>query len=213
MMSSPAAWPTSCANSSSDVAVVVRSFLFGILLVFPIMMLQYVIQAEWNLTNIWFQAVVASASVEEFFKWLVVYYTVYKHIAFDEPYDGIVYAVAVSLGFATLENLLYLLLNGLEMALWRALLPGSGHALFAIFMGYYLGLAKFTGNLQMQRKRLLASLFLPIALHAAYNLIMLSGQYWIWLITPFMLLLWWRGLKKVDLAHAFGSKKRESRTD
>ncbi|WP_126427351.1 glutamic-type intramembrane protease PrsW [Brevibacillus marinus] len=195
------------------ISMVVRSFLFGILLVFPIMMLQYVIQAEWNLTNIWFQAVVASASVEEFFKWLIVYYTVYKHIAFDEPYDGIVYAVAVSLGFATLENLLYLLLNGLEMALWRALLPVSGHALFAIFMGYYLGLAKFTGNLQMQRKRLLASLVLPIALHAAYNLIMLSGQYWIWLITPFMLLLWWRGLKKVDLAHAFGSKKRESRTD
>lgn len=195
------------------ISMVVRSFLYGVLLVFPVMMLQYVIQSEWNLTNIWFQAVVASATVEEFFKWLAVYYTAYKHVAFDEPYDGIVYAVAVSLGFATLENLFYLLINGLEMAFWRAILPVSGHALFAVFMGYYLGLAKFTIRPKVQHNRLFFSLLLPIALHAAYNLITMSGQYWVWLITPFMLFLWWRGLKKVDLAHDFGSKKPNGRPD
>ncbi|UFJ42811.1 glutamic-type intramembrane protease PrsW [Brevibacillus humidisoli] len=195
------------------ISMVVRSFLFGVLLVFPIMMLQYVIQVEWNLTNIWFQAIVASAFIEEFFKWLIVYYTAYKHIAFDEPYDGIVYAVAVSLGFATLENFFYLITNGLEMAFWRALLPVSGHALFGIFMGYSLGLGKFTRQRSVQLKRLLTALLLPAGMHAAYNLILLSGQYWIWLITPFMLFLWWRGLKKVELAHDFGSKTRNTRPD
>ncbi|MBO8163037.1 MAG: intramembrane metalloprotease PrsW [Brevibacillus sp.] len=193
------------------ISMVIRSFVFGILLVFPIMMLQYVIQVEWNLTDMWFQAIVSSALVEEFFKWLIVYYTAYKHLSFDEPYDGIVYAVAVSLGFATLENFLYLITNGLDMAFWRALLPVSGHALFGIFMGYYLGLGKFTHQGSLKARRLLVSLLLPTAMHSAYNLILLSGQYWIWLITPFMLLLWWRGLKKVELAHDYGSKARKTR--
>ena len=63
---------------------------------------------------------------------------------FDEHYDGIVYGAAVSLGFATVENILYLFANGLESALGRAILPVSSHALFGVIMGYYLGKAKFS---------------------------------------------------------------------
>ncbi len=188
------------------ISMVIRTFIFGVLLVFPIMMLQYIMQTEWDLDTPFFQAIVASAGVEEFFKWLVVYHTAYKHVEFDEPYDGIVYAVAVSLGFATLENLLYLIINGLDVAVWRALLPVSGHALFGIWMGYYMGLSKFTDEPDRKRTRMLVSLFVPIALHSCYNLIFLSTEYWIWLAIPFMLILWWKGLQKIQLAHDFGSK-------
>ncbi|NGQ94602.1 intramembrane metalloprotease PrsW [Brevibacillus sp. SYP-B805] len=193
------------------ISMVVRSFLFGILLVFPIMILQYIMQTEWNLTNAWFQAIASSALVEEYFKWLVVYHTAYKHVEFDEPYDGIVYAVAVSLGFATLENFLYLIINGLDIAFWRALLPVSSHALFGIWMGYYLGKGKFTERPALKHRFLALSLFIPILLHALYNIIFLTVEQWGWVILPFMLLLWWFGLKKVESAHRFGSKTAKSR--
>lgn len=188
------------------ISMVVRTFLFGILLVFPIMLLQYVIQTEWELNQAFFQAVIASALIEEFFKWLIVYHSAYKHVAFDEPYDGIVYAVSVSLGFATLENLFYLIINGLDVAFWRALLPVSSHALFGIWMGYYMGLSKFSKKSKEKTTRTIVSLLLPIMLHACYNLILLTTQNWLWLIIAFMAILWWKGLKKVRLAHEFTSK-------
>lgn len=178
------------------ISMVIRSFIFGVLLVIPIMVIQYVMQNEWN----WRDGIVAeifqSAVVEEFFKWMVIYFTAYKHVEFDEPYDGIVYAVAVSLGFATLENLFYLILNGLDIAFWRALLPVSSHALFAVWMGYYLGLAKFSRGVRKERIFLWVSVLLPISLHALYNAIFLSVQNWLVVIVPFMLVLWWQGLKR-----------------
>lgn len=193
------------------ISMVIRSFIFGVLLVIPIMVIQYIMQTEWN----WRDGIVAevfqSAVVEEFFKWMVIYFTAYKHVEFDEPYDGIVYAVAVSLGFATLENLFYLIINGLDIAFWRALLPVSSHALFAVWMGYYLGLAKFSKGVRKERIYLWVSVALPICLHALYNAIFLSIQNWLVVIVPFMLLLWWQGLKKVQRAHDFGSKKLSSR--
>ncbi len=195
------------------VSMVVRSFIFGNLLVFPIMMLQYVIHNEWELNHPLFQAIISSALVEEFFKWLVVYHTAYKHVEFDEPYDGIVYGVAVSLGFATLENIFYLFLNGMDVAWWRAFLPVSSHALFGVWMGFYLGIGKFTNHSGKKMFMLTISLLIPILLHGFYNLILLSSHYWLWFIIPFMLILWWVGLRKVQWAHDFGSKTRGSRTD
>lgn len=74
-------------------------------------------------------------------KWFVLYHLIFRHEAFDEPYDGIVYAVAVSLGYATLENIIYAFLNAASFSalMIRALLPVSAHALFGVMMGYYLG--------------------------------------------------------------------------
>ncbi len=55
--------------------------------------------------NTWVLSFLISAGLEEFLKWFVLYFVIYKHTSFDEPYDGIVYAVAVSIGFATVENI------------------------------------------------------------------------------------------------------------
>lgn len=193
------------------ISMVIRSFIFGILLVIPVMVLQYIMQNEWNWRDGIVAEVAQSAVVEEFFKWMVIFFTAYKHVEFDEPYDGIVYAVSVSLGFATLENLFYLIINGTTIALWRALLPVSSHALFAVWMGYYLGRAKFAKDTYRERLYLWVSVLLPIGLHAVYNTIVYSIQNWLWVIIPFMIVLWWQGLKKVQLAHDFGSKILASR--
>jgi RsiW-degrading membrane proteinase PrsW (M82 family) len=193
------------------ISMVIRSFIFGVLLVVPVMVLQYIMQTEWGWREGVGATVLTSAVVEEFFKWMVVYFTAYQHVEFDEPYDGIVYAVAVSLGFATLENLFYLIINGLNVAMWRAFLPVSSHALFGVWMGYYLGRAKFSEHTAKEYRSLWVSVGLPMFLHALYNVIFLVTEYWIWAIVPYMLLLWWQALKKVQRAHEFGSKTLRSR--
>ena len=82
-----------------------------------------------------------SAGVEELVKWFVLYHIIYNHTEFDEPYDGIVYAVAISLGFATVENVLYAIYQPATFGtlLVRALLPVSGHALVRGYDGVLFG--------------------------------------------------------------------------
>ncbi len=80
--------------------------LFGVLLVYPTMVLQNSLIEEFG-NGTFILPFFLSGGIEEFLKWLFLYHLIFRHEAFDEPYDGIVYAVAVSLGYATLENIIY----------------------------------------------------------------------------------------------------------
>lgn len=183
---------------TEPIHVVFRVFIFGILLVFPIMFIQYVLDAESIIVSDFIHAFFSVGLLEEFFKWFILFYMVYEHVEFDEPYDGIVYGVAVSLGFATLENIFYLIVNGVEHAVGRALLPVSSHALFGVIMGYYLGKAKFSQT--SKKKWLVLSLLLPFLFHGIYDFILLSFENWLIFIVPFMIFLWWLALRKVKMA-------------
>src|SRR5690625_4310154 len=88
--------------------LIIRTFILGALLVFPLMFIQYVFNAEVLANHTFLQSFFIIALTEEFFKWFVFFYVIYNHSEFDAHYDGIVYAVSISLGFATLENILYL---------------------------------------------------------------------------------------------------------
>ncbi|TCN23018.1 glutamic-type intramembrane protease PrsW [Mesobacillus foraminis] len=183
---------------SEPLSIVFRSFIFGSLLVFPIMFIQYVLDAENVVQGVLFKPFLTMGLLEEFFKWFILYFTVLQHTSFDEPYDGIVYGASVSLGFATIENIFYLFANGLEYALGRALLPVSSHALFGVIMGYYLGKSKFAK--ESKKKWLLLSLLIPFLLHGSYNYILIMLEDWLLPMIPFMIFLWYLGLKKVKKA-------------
>ncbi|MCT6923137.1 MULTISPECIES: glutamic-type intramembrane protease PrsW [Bacillales] len=178
----------------------IQAFLYGAVITFPILFIQYVMEQEGTMTNPFMTNVVFTSGIEEFFKWLIIFVLIFRHIEFDDPYDGILYGAAVSLGFATVENVLYLLSFGLNTAFVRALLPVSSHALFGVVMGYYFGKSKFSNN-DKWKEYLFLSIFIPIALHFSYNLIWTLGGNFIYLMVPFMLFLWWFGLRKVKLAH------------
>lgn len=182
------------------IRLVARMFIVGMLVVFPIMVVQRGLVLGLGTNELLF-AFGISAGLEEFVKWLVVYHMIFQAKEFDEPYDGIVYAVAASLGFATLENILYVstVISSFNEMLMRALLPVSGHALFGVVMGYYLGLAKFGRN----PKRMLGlSLLLPMLWHGAYDYIILAAdQAWLLFIVPFMAILWFRSLRKMSRAN------------
>ncbi len=90
-----------------------------------------------------------------------------RHI--DEPFDWLVYAVAVALGFATIENLLYVFQHGAGVGILRAFTAVPAHALDGTMMGWRLArAARLTGNAARRERRL--SLWEPAAWHAAYDL-------------------------------------------
>lgn len=177
-----------------------QTFIYGAILTFPIMFLQYVFKEEQVFSSPIIQDVFFSSVIEEFFKWLILILLIYHHVEFDDPYDGVLYGVAVSLGFATIENIMYIMSYGVHTAFLRAILPVSSHALLGVLMGYYLGKAKFSKMNNSYQLRFMA-LFAPMLLHVLYNMIFTSQQNWIYFMIPFMLFLWWFGLRKVKQAH------------
>ncbi|GGE38554.1 protease PrsW [Pullulanibacillus camelliae] len=185
---------------TEPIGVVIKTFIIGALMVFPVMVIQYAFNSEHLLQGNLAQAYLLSGLLEEFLKWFIVIYTAYHHVAFSERYDGIVYTAAVSLGFATAENLFYLYAYGIDVALWRALLPVASHGLFGIIMGYYIGKAKFSNK---KVKWLLTGLILAIVLHGTYDLLMDSGSRWLYGVVPFMAFLWWYALRKVKQTYKY----------
>ena len=103
---------------------------------------------------------------EEFSKYIIVRYYAQPKPDFNEPFDGIVYAVMVSMGFAATENITYVLDGGYQTALIRAFTAVPAHATFAILMGYYMGKAKFSKNRITLN---LTGLLLAILFHGSYD--------------------------------------------
>lgn len=105
--------------------------------------------------------------VEEFYKFLAVYIYSYKHKAFNEPFDGITYGVMSAMGFATLENLLYVFLDDQpESVAWMRMFTAvPAHAFFGVISGYFIGLqrAKNMKGLALQ------GVFYAALLHTSYN--------------------------------------------
>ncbi|ANU28081.1 glutamic-type intramembrane protease PrsW [Planococcus versutus] len=177
-----------------------QSFIYGAVLTFPILFVQYVFDAEGVFVNHFLQNIVFSSVIEEFFKWFVLLIAVYRHVDFEDPYDGILYGASISLGFATVENILYILEFGLQTAFIRAFLPVSSHALFGVVMGYYFGIAKFSKD-NKRRRWIGWALLSSIILHLAYNTSLYIYDNIMYGAIPFMLFLWWFGLRKVKQAH------------
>lgn len=125
---------------------------------------------------------------EEGFKYLVLKRRTWRSPAFNCQFDGVVYAVSVSLGFALWENIGYVAMYGLGTAMVRALTAVPGHACFGVIMGAYYGMAKRYENYGYPRKsktcRRLAVL-IPMTVHGIYDYIASSdtdGSEWLFLI-------------------------------
>lgn len=119
-----------------------------------------------DIFDMFIKAFVVVALVEEFSKYVVVRYAAQRNKEFNEPFDGIVYAVMVSMGFATLENVMYVYSYGFETGVLRAFTAVPAHATFAILMGYYMGKAKFSENRFILN---MTGLFIATLFHGAYD--------------------------------------------
>jgi RsiW-degrading membrane proteinase PrsW (M82 family) len=129
---------------------VIASFVMGSVSTLITLLISYPIDQvipinQKSLSDQAIHAFVLVAFIEEFSKFIFVRWVLYPNKNFNEPFDGIVYAVSVSLGFASFENILYVMNseNGLATGLMRMFTAVPAHASFAVLMGYFLGIAKF----------------------------------------------------------------------
>lgn len=113
------------------------------------------------------QSFFQAAIPEEGLKFLFLYWLIWNNKEFNEHFDGIVYAVFVSMGFACVENILYVFQGGVEVGIARALLSVPGHFLFAVIMGYYFSRARF--RLTHRAGMLILAVILPVLAHGIYD--------------------------------------------
>ena len=137
-------------------------------------------RVDTTFVDILLYAFIGVALVEEFSKGIMTYIVGYHHKEFDETYDGMVYAIFVSLGFAFLENILYVInTSSVNTALLRAVSAVPSHACDAIFMGYYLSIAKqfsIRGKHKLEKRNLILGLLVPTVIHGIYDFCLLYGQ-------------------------------------
>lgn len=176
---------------------------------------------DTNVLSLAIYIFIGIALIEEFSKWIFVYKRTYNHLEFNHAYDAIVYSVFVSLGFACLENCMYVFSsdNSVQTAILRSISAVPGHVSFGIFMGYYLGLSKIAeknGNMQIANKNKILSLITPIILHGIYDYFALSTMFSSLFFIAFIIFVIWMfksSIKKVNqlsnLTNNIGENKKE----
>lgn len=122
---------------------------------------------------------------EEGFKYLLLHRATWNSPFFNCRFDGVVYAVFVSLGFALWENITYVFSYGLGTALVRAITAVPGHACFGVFMGSWYGLAKkqqLWGREDASVVCRTIAVIIPVLIHGTYDLIATIGNSWIFIV-------------------------------
>lgn len=187
------------------VKLLIKLFLFGIISAIPTIFVEHFLSSlnffPGILSAAWTAFIVAGLT-EEFFKRLVVMKIAYNHKAFNEKLDGIIYCTFSALGFATIENIMYVI-SGYDadpyIGLYRGILSVPAHMLFAITMGYYLSLARFSPDHRTRSYYFSRSLFVPVLLHGTFNFLLMAGIPMLMvLFIPFVIFLWITNLRKLN---------------
>lgn len=197
--------------------ILVLTYVLGALSVIPIIiveefLLRINVFFRTELLYAFYTSFIVAGLTEEYFKRLIVLQVPYKTKYFDERLDGIIYSVFASMGFATVENIVYVVFryaNNPHVGLYRGIFSVPAHAVFAITMGYYLSLAKFNTDEHDKRVNLRRSLYMPILLHGGFNFILSSGipQLSV-LFIPYVIYIWWINQRKLS-KFIYDSKNRK----
>gem|GEM_PF-546307 len=149
-----------------------------------------------------FTSAIVAPVVEESLKFLVVFLFIYRHAEFDKTMDGIVYAMAAALGFATVENIFYVLDGGLAVGIIRAVASVPGHVIFSCIWGAALGIAKFRPE-QERTGIILTGLLGAMLLHGIFNysLEVLDVSGLLLILLAIIPLGWWLLLWSIRCAH------------
>ncbi|KKR26375.1 MAG: hypothetical protein UT55_C0009G0007 [Candidatus Peregrinibacteria bacterium GW2011_GWE2_39_6] len=156
--------------------LLLKTFILGTLTIVPAAILEGILFSLFgldlyqinNLPTLFLSMIFFVALIEEVVKFSVVRFYIWNKKDFNEPYDGIIYTVMASLGFATFENILYVFSSGATVGLLRAFLTVPVHALTAAIMGYYIGLAKYP-RVPGKNQYLIKGLMVAILFHGTFT--------------------------------------------
>ena len=168
-----------CFGLISALLVIAISFIS--LLIFP----SYLDVENASYLKIFIYSFIFTSLVEEGCKWIMVYKIAFKSQEFDQLYDIVLYSVFVGLGFATIENLIYIVpsVYGVWIAMFRAITAIPAHTCFGTFIGYYLAMYKKFN----QKRYLIMSLLVPVLLHGLYDFLLYSEN--IYMAAIFLILI------------------------
>lgn len=200
-------------HDREPVKMLLKVFIMGCFSVIPTLIVETILSSFNIFTGILgaaYTAFIVAGLTEEYFKRRVVLKTVFLNPVFNEKLDGIVYCILSALGFATIENIMYVVFRFSDVetiGLFRAVLSVPAHMLFATTMGYYISLSKFSKTNEESDRYLRKSLTMPIVLHGIYDFILLSGNDILMLFfMPFIIYLWVSNLKKLNKYYDYSSK-------
>ena len=172
-------------NEKEPMVMLAKLFIFGMVSCFPIALAEMFFDTIFSnmdkvsLLYVFFYSLFVVGMVEEICKWWITYKFCWDNENFNYVYDAIVYAIFVSLGFAFVENLLYVTHYGIGTGIVRAIMSVPGHASWGLLMGYYLGKSKLNyiqGNRGIAIKNKVLSYVVPVSLHTVYNFLLFSGS-------------------------------------
>jgi RsiW-degrading membrane proteinase PrsW (M82 family) len=147
------------------------SFFYGVLSIFVTLLVSWPLEIitinKQDAAELFADAFFKVALVEEFSKFIFIRFILFRNKNFNEPFDGIVYAAMVGMGFATLENIVYVYQYGMATGILRMFTAVPAHACFAVLMGYFIGLAKF--NKQKNLYFTLLALISATVFHGLYD--------------------------------------------
>ncbi len=185
--------------------LLIKVFILGCLSVIPTAIVERFlvsINPFAGLLSAAFTAFIVAGLTEEFFKRAVVLSTAFKSKAFDEKLDGIVYATFSALGFATVENVMYVVFRfttNPHIGIYRGIFSVPAHMLFAVTMGYYLSLAKFAKQEKDRQKYLKKAWYVPAILHGVFNFILMANIPLVFaVLIPYVIYLWIVNLRKLN---------------
>lgn len=185
--------------------LIIKVFFLGVLSTIPVIIIELLL-GEFNkmlqirtIQFYAFKAFVVAAFSEELIKFLVIRIYPFRKTAFDEVMDGIVYTITASLGFACLENVIYVINGGIATAVIRAFSAIPLHALAAGVMGYYIGEAKFAANKKVRIRFFVKGLIIAIIIHGLYDFVLFISPitgFWVSLLIIPILYIAYRVLRK-----------------
>lgn len=174
--------------------LILETFLLGALLIVPVVLIELllsevILESLADPFALFLYVLIGIALVEESSKFATIRLLPYRSPHLNELMDGIVYGAVAGLGFATPENIMYVLSSGLLVAILRALLSVPGHALWGATIGYYLAAVKFGGR----RWLIVKGWGISILLHAVFDFaILYPGLYGLgFLISIGVIMLGW----------------------
>ncbi|MCJ7449109.1 MAG: PrsW family glutamic-type intramembrane protease [Bacteroidales bacterium] len=182
-------------------SILLKALFTGVLIVLPVVIIEYVLSLFSRnlegLSDAAYTAFIVAGFTEEGMKYLAFYMFFWKNKNFNEKFDGIVYAVFIALGFAAVENILYVITGGFGVGILRAVTAVPAHALFGIMMGYYFGLARF--NPKHQSAYLVFAFILPFVSHGLYDFLLMGNtQFLIIAFIPVFIYFWINGFQKIS---------------
>ncbi len=160
---------------------ILRAFFLGVFSTLPAIILEFTAEIflrPWIISPLVYamaEAFLVAALCEEGTKLFIVRSFIYKRADFDEVMDGIVYTVAAGLGFACMENLLYVASGGMTVALVRAFTAVPLHTICSVLLGYSIGMARFVPTASEEQSLMFRGLAAAVLMHGVYDFFLFAA--------------------------------------